>query len=115
MRRLHLIWRAQFFHHAVNAAGERADAKVERIVVAIGDLRVDRGVKRRDEPALGAHAGDYIEKCKPIILRGRKGWIGRARVIAPAAAWRASAGLNHLIVQEQSLQRAAKFGRLLEL
>src|SRR6516165_7075519 len=115
MRRLNLISAAQFCHQAVKAAGEIVDVKVERIVVAIGDLRIDRGMECRDEPSVGAHAGDDVEECKPVILRGGKRWIGRARIVAPAAAWSAAARLNHFVVQEQPLQRAAEFRRLLEL
>src|SRR5262249_28314708 len=114
-RGFNLIERSQSCNHTLKALGKSVDVEIKRIVVTVGDLRVNRGMKSRNEPSFGTDAGDHVEERKPIILRSRKGWIGRPRVIAPAAAWRAAARLNHLIVQEQSLQRAAKFGRLLEL
>ena len=100
MRRLDLVRHAQFCDQAVEAIGEVLDVKVERIVVTIGDLRIDRGVECRDEPSLRTDAGDYVEQRKPVILRGRKGGIRRARVVTSAAAWRASSRLNHFVVQE---------------
>ena len=89
MRRLNLIRRAQFCYQGIKAVGEIVDIKVEWIVVTIGDLRIDRGMECRDEPVFGAHTGDYIEQCNPVVLRGRERWVGRARVVAPAAAWSA--------------------------
>src|SRR5262249_42149741 len=61
MRRLDLIRRAQFCDQGVKTVGETVDAEVERIVMTIGDLRIDRGVKRRNEPVFGADAGDDVE------------------------------------------------------
>ena len=91
MRRLDLVRGAQFCHQGVEAVGETLDVKVERIVMTISNFGIDRGVECRDEPSFGADAGDQVKERKPVILRGRKGGIGRARVIAPAAAWRAAA------------------------
>ena len=56
MRCLNLIGSAQFCNQAVEAVGEALDVKVERIVVTIGDLRINRGMECGDEPAFGTHA-----------------------------------------------------------
>src|SRR6516162_4795296 len=114
MRGLDLVGRSQFCNYAVEAFGKTFDVEIERIVMTIGNLRIDRSVECRNEPSLSANAGDHVKERDPIILRGRKSWIGRARVVAPAAAGRASPRLNHFVVHEQSFQRAAKFRRLLE-
>src|SRR6516165_4724368 len=103
MRRLYLIRPAQFCDQAVEAGGETLDVKVERIVVTVDDLRIDRGMECGDEPVFGTQAGNHVEEREPIILHGGKGGIWRARVVAPAAARRAAARLNHFVVQEQPL------------
>src|SRR5690348_17652122 len=77
MRRLKLIGSAQFCDQTVEAVGETLDLKVERIVMTIGNLRIDRGMECGDEPAFGADARDHVEERKPVILRGRKGRVGR--------------------------------------
>src|ERR1700720_2226019 len=75
------------------------DVEIKRIVVTVGDLRIDRGMESRNEPSSGATAGNRVKERKPIILRSRKRGIGRARVVSPAAAWRAAARLDHFVVQ----------------
>ncbi len=41
---LNLVGLSQCHHQAVQAPGETVDIEIQRIVVAIGDLRVDRGM-----------------------------------------------------------------------
>src|SRR6516225_9555862 len=70
MRRLYQIRRAQFCDQAVEAGGETLDVKVERIVVTVDDLRIDRGMECGDEPVFGTHAGNHVEEREPIMRRG---------------------------------------------
>ena len=101
---------SQFFGETIEAAGEAVDIEIERIVVAVGNFGIDGGVKRRNEPFAFAHAGDGVEQSQPVILRGSERRIGGMSVTAASAL----AGLDELDMDEQALQGAAKFRRLLE-
>jgi hypothetical protein len=46
MRGLNLVGPSQSHHQAVQARGEAVDIEIQRIVVAVGDLCVDRGMER---------------------------------------------------------------------
>ena len=59
---------SQCHHEAVQAPGKTVDVEIERIVVAVGDLRVNRGMERGNKPTLGAYAGDNINQCEAIVL-----------------------------------------------
>jgi len=62
MRGLNLVGPSQSRHQAVQARGEAVDIEIQRIVVAVGDLCVDRGMElsafdllrswRHDHPAV---------------------------------------------------------------
>src|SRR5579872_7432151 len=49
-------------NQAVEACGKARNVEVQRIVVTVADVGVERGVKRRNQPASGTHAGDGINK-----------------------------------------------------
>ena len=73
---LNLVGLSQCHHQAVQAPGETVDIEIQRIVVAVGDLRVDRGMERGNKPSLGAYAGDNInerERCGASWARRRIG------------------------------------------
>ena len=78
---------ASLFDEAVEAVGKAFDIEIQRIVVTVGNVGVEGGVKGRDEPTAGAHAGDRVKQRQPIVLRGGKRGIGRrAHRCARAAA-----------------------------
>ena len=60
MRGFYLIERSQFCNHALKAPGKTVDVEIKRIVVTVGDLRIDRGMESRNEPSFGANAGDHV-------------------------------------------------------
>ena len=113
MRGLNLVRLSQCHHQVVQAPGETVDIEIQRIVVAVGDLRVDRGMERGNKPSLGAYAGDNINEREPIVLSGGEGGIGRSRVVVTVSGL-APPRLNEFVVQEQPLQRTTKLRRLLE-
>ena len=82
VRRSHFVGRLQFFDHHLDALGKAFWIKIQRIVVAIGNIGIERGVIGRNEPVLRAHAGNYVEKRKPVILCGRESR-GRASLWRP--------------------------------
>src|ERR1700683_130905 len=92
---------------AVEACGKAFTVEIQRIVVTVANVGVEGGVKSRNEPASGAHAGDGVEQRQTVVLRGGKAGIGSKRVITSPAR-RAAARLNQLGVQEQALERAGK-------
>ena len=66
--------------------------------MAVGDLRVNRGMERGNKPTRGAYAGDNINERDPIVLSGCESGVWRSRVVAVcgyAPAW-----LNEFVVQE---------------
>src|SRR5215471_15708837 len=89
---------SQCHHEAVQAPGETVDVEIQRIVVAVGDLRVNRGMERGNEPTFGAYAGDNINEREPIVLSGGEGGVGRSRVVAMSGY--APSWLNEFVVQE---------------
>ena len=46
---------------AVEACGKAFTVEIQRIVVTVANVGVEGGVKSRNEPASGAHAGDGVE------------------------------------------------------
>ena len=84
----------QCHHQAVQASGETVNIEIQRIVVAVGDLRVDRGMERGNKPSLGAYAGDNINEREPIVLSGGEGGIGRSRVVAATVSGHAPSRLE---------------------
>ena len=85
----------QCHHQAVQAPGETVDVEIQRIVVPVGNLRVDRGMKRGNKPSFGAYAGNNINQREAIVLSGGEGGIRRSRVVAVsgyAPAWRNYSG-----------------------
>jgi hypothetical protein len=58
---------SQSHHEVVQAPGEAVNVEIQWIVVAVGDLRVDRGMERGNKPSFGAYAGDNINLREPII------------------------------------------------
>ena len=99
-RRLDFRRTGQCLSQPVDAVGKTFDAEVQRIVVAVGQVRVERGMERRDEPAAGAYARDRVEQGQPVILHGGKCRIGRTAVAAMGAG---APRLDHFDVQEQAL------------
>jgi hypothetical protein len=78
---LNLVRPSQCHHQAVQASDETLDIEIQRIVVAVGDLCVDRGVERGNQPLFGPYARDDINEREPIVLGGCESGIGRSRVI----------------------------------
>ena len=71
------------------------DVEIQRIVAPVGNLRVDRGMKRGNKPSFGAYAGNNINQREAIVLSGGEGGIRRSRVVAVsgyAPAWRNYSG-----------------------
>ena len=50
--RFHLIGRLQSFDHRFDALGKALRIEIQRIVVAVRDIGVERGVVGRNEPVL---------------------------------------------------------------
>ena len=94
-----------FLDHRLDALGKAFRIKIQRIVVAVGNVGIERGVIGRNEPVLRAHAGDNVEKRKPVVLRGRESRIGALRIVVATVAERAPR-LNQLDMQEEAFQRA---------
>ena len=113
-RGLNLAGPSQCHHQVVQAPGETVDIEIQRIVVAIGDLRVDRGMECGNKPSLSAYAGDDVSEREPIVLSGGEGGIGRSRVVAATVSGHAPPRLDEFVVQEQPLQRTTEFRCLLE-
>ena len=111
--RFHLIGRLQSLDHRLDALGKAFRIEVQRIVVAVGNIGIERGMIGRNEPVLRAHAGDHVEQRKPVVLRRRESRIGALRIVVAAVAGRAPR-LNQFDVQEETLQRAGEIRRLLE-
>ena len=105
VRRSHFVGWLQFLDHRLDALGKAFRIKIQRIVVAVGNVGIERGVIGRNEPVLRAHAGDYVEKRKPVILCGRESRIGALRIVVATVAERAPR-LNQLDMQEEAFQRA---------
>jgi len=61
MRRLHLLSTLQLLHEQFETIGKAVDIEVQRIIMPIPDVRVDGGMKRRNEPAARSHACDRVE------------------------------------------------------
>jgi hypothetical protein len=80
VRRSHCIGRLQFLDHRLDALGQAFRIEIQRIVVAFGNIGVERGVIGRNEPMSRAHAGDHVEKREPVVLRGRESRIGALRI-----------------------------------
>ena len=87
--RFHLIGRLQSFDHRFDALGKAFRIEIQRIVVAVRNIGVERGVVGRNEPMLGAHAGNHVEERKPVVLRGRESRIGALRIVVAAVTGRA--------------------------
>src|SRR3984957_9346344 len=95
---------AQLLDEQGQAVGKAVDVKTPRIVVAVADVGVDGGVIGRNEPMPGADAGDGVEQREAVVLRGGEARARRLRVVMAAISRRAAPRLDHLDVQEQSLQ-----------
>ena len=77
---------AQFFDQQAQAVAKAVDIETHRIVVAVANAGIDRGVIGRNEPASGAHAGDRVEQREPVVLRGGEGRVRRLRVVVAAVS-----------------------------
>ena len=114
MRGLNSVGPSKRHHQAVQAPGETVDIEIQRIVVAIGDLGIDRGMEGGNKPSFGACAGDDINEREPIVLGDGEGGIGRSCVVAAAMPGHAPPRLKEFVVHEQALQCTTEFGCLLE-
>ena len=82
---LGLLGPSQFVGELVEAVGKTLDIEIQRIVVAVANVGVECGVKSGNEPLAGTYAGDRIEERNAIVLRRRKGRIGRAPIACATA------------------------------
>ena len=60
VRGLDAIRRPQFCDQAVQAVGKIIDVEVEWIIVTVGNLGINCGMIRRNEPSFGSNAGDHV-------------------------------------------------------
>ena len=101
----------QFFHQSIDAIGEAVDFEIQRVVMTVADVGIERRMKCRNKPIAGADADDGIDERKAIVLRWGEGGVRRMTVAATRAR---AARLDHLVMLEEAFQRAAEFRRLLE-
>ena len=108
VRRSHFVGWLQFLDHRLDALGKAFRIKIQRIVVAVGNVGIERGVIGRNEPVLRAHAGDYVEERKPVVLRGRESRIGALRIVVATVAERAPR-LNNSTCRKRPFSAPEKF------
>src|SRR5580693_4712440 len=99
VRRLSRFAAAQLLHEQGQAVGKAVDVKTSWVVVAVADVGVDGGMKRRNQPVPGADAGDGVEQREAVVLRGGEARARRLRVVIAAVSRRAAPRLDHLDVQ----------------
>ena len=109
----HFMGWLQLLDHRLDALGKAFRIEIQRIVVAVRNIGVERGMIGRNEPMLRAHARNHVEESRPVVLRGRESRIGALRIVVAAVSGSAPR-LNQLDMQEETFQRAGEIRRLLE-
>lgn len=105
----------QRLHERVEAHGKAVDVEIQRIVVAVADVRIDGGVEGRNEPMSRPNTRDRVEERQPVVLRGRKARRRRLGIVARPMPAGAAPRLDQLDVDEQPFETAVKIRRALEL
>ena len=90
----HFVGWLQFLDHRFDALGKAFRIEIQRIVVAVGNIGVERGVVGRNEPVPRAHAGNHVEERESVVLRRRESRIGALRIVMAALAGGGAPRLN---------------------
>src|SRR5579864_8719740 len=90
VRGLRRLAAAQLLDQQRQAVGKVVDVKTAGIIVAVADIGIDGGMKRRNQPMPGADAGDGVKQRQAVVLRGGEARAQRLRVVMAAISRRAA-------------------------